>query len=158
MSTENEVEKRGPGRPLNKPAEESEMMQLIKAMGEQNKEQLIALAAELRKPTELEQKKLDEEKVSQLKRAEMAIAVARAQAEQDAITQSNCTHTRHDGVSCFIGQVNSDGYCIPFCTRCRLTTSPIKANDQERVNGIQLQQRGGVTRESLENWARQRAS
>lgn len=158
MSTENE-EKRGPGRPPNKPEPvESEMMQLVREMGRQNQEQLIALAAELRKPTELEQKKLDEEKASHLKRSENAVRAAQAQEQQMAILQANCTHTRNDGVTCFIGQVNSNGYCVPVCTRCGVQTSPIRATDQERINGIQLQQRGNVTRESLENWARQRAN
>lgn len=134
------------------------MMQLVREMGRQNQEQMLALAAELRKPTELEQKKLDEEKASQLKRVQMAIAVAKAQEDQDAITQAACTHTRTDGVTCFYGQVNSNGHCVPKCSRCGLQTSPIKATDQERINGIQLQQRGNVTRESLENWARARAN
>lgn len=134
------------------------MMQLVREMGRQNQEQLVALAAELRKPTEMEQKKLDEEKASQLKRSLNAIAAAKAQDAERSIRQANCTHTRKDGVTCFVGQVNSDGYCVPFCTRCECTTSPIRATDQERINGIQLQQRGNVTRESLENWARARAN
>lgn len=153
---ENE-EKRGPGRPPNKP-EESEAMQLIRELNKQNQENLLALAAEMRKPSELEQKKIDEEKASQLKRSLNAIAAAKASDEEKAIHQASCTHTRKDGVTRFMGQVNSNGYCVPFCSECRLTTSPIRATDQERINGIQLQQRGNVTRESLENWARQRAN
>lgn len=158
-------EKRGPGRPAK--AEKSEMAQLletvmeqnrllIEQMGRQNSESTMALAAELRKPTELEQKKLDEEKTALLKRAEMAVNAAKAKEQEDSRRQGSCAHEDGNGITCFNGQVASDGRWIVECSRCHLPAPKIKATDQERLNGIGLRSWKNVTFAGLQQLYNQR--
>ena len=145
------------GKPGRKPRQveaespkvDLEMVQmLIKQMQEGNRE----LAAELRKPTELEQKKLDDERESRIKRAQQSIAAAKQKERMDLALQAQCrseNHARPDGVTRFRAQVNSNGFFVPVCLKCHIELPPVKATPEEIQNGVMLGNYRGITEEAL---------
>lgn len=162
-------EKRGPGRPpkaeqVEQPSEMKELLAmvmeqnrlLIEQMGKQNTESTIALAAELRKPTEMEQKKLDEEKAKTLKQIEMSVNATKEKDIQDKRKRDGCPHEDGNGITCFNGQVTTGGRWAVFCNRCGTPCPPIKATDSERLNGIGLRTWKNVTLAGLDQLYRQR--
>jgi hypothetical protein len=150
-----------PGRKPKQPVEGVDLVALLSQLGENQKETLIALAAELRKPTEIEQKKLDEEKESIRKRTINAVAAAREGERITLVKQSNCNHMqgnngKTDGISTFGGQVNSNGYWVARCGKCFVQTLPIKATTQELQGGVNLRSWQNVSLEGLNRLAIQR--
>lgn len=137
------------------------LQQLTESQGKQNRETLLQLTESLRKPTELEQKKLDEEKESVRKRTINAVAAAKEGERITLVTQANCTHMqgnngRSDGITTFGGQVNSNGYWIARCQKCDMKSLPIKATTQELQGGVNLRTWQHVTLEGLNRLAIQR--
>lgn len=157
-------QKRGPGRPKAEQTDTEKILAmvmeqnrlLIEQMGKQNSDAAIALAAELRKPTELEQKKLDEEKSALVKRAEMAVNAAKAQEKVLKAKQSTCVHRDKNGITTFNGQVTSDGRWAYICSRCQLPAPRIKATDSERLNGVNIREWENVSYEGLQQLYNQR--
>lgn len=129
---------------------------LIEQMGKQNSDSTLALAAELRKPTEMEQKKLDEEHKSLRKRMEMAVNAAKQKERQDTAKQATCPHKDRNGITCFNGQVTSDGRWAVFCNRCGLNAPRIKATHEEQMSGINLRSWENMTFEGLQQLHKQR--
>ena len=128
--------------------------ELIAQMQAGNTETLRSLASELRKPTELEQKKLDDDKASQLRRAQMAISAAKMKERQDNALIAQCRsenggHANDNGGTRFRAQVNSNGYYVPLCMKCHLQLPPIKATAEEIQNGVMLGQYKTLTEDQL---------
>lgn len=156
------------GKPGRKPKQAVENVdlaallgQLLETQGEQTRETLLQLTESLRKPTELEQKKLDQEKESIRKRTINAVNAAKEGERIIAVTQANCTHMqgnngRSDGITTFGGQVNSNGYWVPMCHKCSITGLPVKATSQELQGGVNLRSWQHVTLEGLNRLAIQR--
>ncbi len=129
---------------------------LIEQMGKQNAESTLSLAAELRKPTDMEQKKLDDERLSLQKRALMAVQAAKQKDAQDNAKRAVCPHKDRNGITCFNGQVTSDGRWAVFCNRCGLPAPRIKATQEERMSGINIRSWENLTFEGLERLHKQR--
>lgn len=156
------------GKPGRKPKQGVENVdlaallgQLLETQGEQTRETLLQLTESLRKPTELEQKKLDEEKESIRKRTINAVNAAKEGERMTMVKQANCNHMqgnngKTDGITTFGGQVNSDGYFVARCAKCYITTLPIKATAGELQGGISLRSWQNVTYEGLNRLAIQR--
>lgn len=166
-----QIEPKVKGKPGRKPKVESSLDMttllstvmeqnrlLIEQMGKQNSDASIALAAELRKPTDTEQKKLDDERLALQKRAIMAVNAAKQKHQQDTAKQANCPHKDRNGITCFNGQVTSDGRWAVFCNRCGLNAPRIKATAEERMSGINLRSWENLSFEGLKQLAKQRES
>ena len=125
--------------------------ELIAQMQAGNTEQMRTLAAELRKPTDLEQKKIDDEVNQRVRRQAMAIKIAQQEEAMRFRRQNSCSHMNKDG-TLFRAQVNSDGTFTPMCIRCSTTTPPIKAAAGRQVVEMHMWQ--GVTVETLKNMAK----
>lgn len=151
------TEKRGPGRPKNAEKLEASpeliemLMSKITEMQAANAAQTLELVESLRKPTELEQKKLDEDKDKVIKQHAMSVKIAAQQERMKRNKEAACNHSNKDG-TLFRAQLNSDGYFIPICIRCQKQTSPIKAAAGRQA--IEMHQWNGVTPEALENMAK----
>lgn len=143
------------GKPGRKPkqVEGVDLAALVAQLGEQQKETLIELAAQLRKPTELEQRKLDQERDSIRKRAEMSVAAAKQHDLQQGAKQSRCPHADKNGITTFVSQVYGDGFWKPFCARCQLQLPAIKATHEEEMGGINLRTWENVTEAGLRQLA-----
>lgn len=128
---------------------------LIEQMGKQNSDATLALAESLRKPTDMEQKKLDDDRESLRKRAMMAVAAAK---ESDRIIkhkQATCPHKDRNGITCFNGQVSGGRWAV-LCNRCHLAAPKIKATHEESMSGINLRSWENVSYEGLEQLYKQR--
>jgi hypothetical protein len=149
-------DKKKKGRPAKVKAEPTVDMDLVKELILQmqagNTEQLKQLAAELRKPTDLEQKKLDDERAALIRRQQQSVTAAKQQAAIVAANQAACAaegHANERGGTRFRGQVNSNGYWIPVCMKCGLQGKPVKATSDEAASGVMLGQWKGINYESL---------
>lgn len=166
MSDEQEVEitvePKAKGKPGRKPkavaakiAESPELLEMLmerfKEMMQANADNTQQLAESLRKPTELEQKKLDEEKEQRIRRHQMSIKIAQQEEAMKARKEAACSHANKDG-HLWRAQVNSDGRFIPRCQRCGKTTSPIVAAAGRTA--VEMHLWAGVNVETLENMAK----
>ena len=119
----------------------SMLMAQFERMSQDSQGNMAKMALELRKPTELEQKKLDEEHNQLMKRASMSVEVARQkEARHESAMQAQCPHKDKLGDPTFWGQVNSDGRVQPFCSRCGLKTPSWKATPDQIANGVLIRQ------------------
>ena len=153
-------EKNPVGRPPNKKTVEASpelvemLMEKFQAMMQQNADNTLVLAETLRKPTELEQAKLDKEKEQLQKRAKMSIEAARQKEVADQRKISACRaegHKDKNGDTRFRAQINSNGYYVPLCQKCQIQTRPIKAAPGQTAVG--MHEWKGVTEETLNNMA-----
>jgi hypothetical protein len=116
------------------------LMAQFERMSKESQTNMATMALELRKPTVLEQKKLDEEHAQLMKRASMSVEVARQKEATEKAVQAQCPHKDKLGDPTFWGQVNSDGRVQPFCSRCGLKTDPWKATPDQISNGVLIRQ------------------
>ena len=149
-----QIEVKPKGKPGRKPKAEPSagMAELLQTVMEQNR----LLVAELRKPTDMEQKKLDDERLSLQKRAMMAVQAAKQKEAQDNAKRASCPHKDRNGITCFNGQVTSDGRWAVFCNRCGLPSPRIKATAEERMSGINIRSWENLTYEGLNQLYKQR--
>lgn len=118
----------------------SMLMAQFERMSQASQENVGRIALELRKPTEIEQRKLDEEHAQLVKRAAMSVEMARQQEATQGAVQAMCPHKDKLGDPTFWGQVNSDGHVQPFCSRCGLKTDRFKATPDQIANGVLIRQ------------------
>ncbi len=118
-------------------------------------EMMKAFAAELKKPTELEQKKIDDDRNRLLRQAAIRRNEAKIEEEARISTQRGCAHVKRDNSPAWGGQVNSDGYVRPMCTICRKIMPEIKAPVEWIANGVNMQDKEifpKLTEEMLLEW------
>ena len=94
------------------------------------------LIAEIKKPSELEQEKIDQERQLRERRRRESIALATLEMEQKALKQSNCNHTKPNGKPCIGGQIHSDGMVHMICLRCQKEFTPTKPDQGMLATGI----------------------
>lgn len=162
------VTKKKPGRKPKEataggPKVDNETLELLMAkfseMMQQQREGTLELAEALRKPTELEQKKLDEERVQRIKRQAMSVAAAKQKEASELALQALCRsegHANPNGGTRFRAQVNSDGYFVPVCMKCHIQLPRVKATAEEIQNGVMLGNYKGLTEDALRQLARYR--
>jgi Zn finger protein HypA/HybF involved in hydrogenase expression len=137
---------------------------IIAQMSESNREQMMAFAAELKKPTAMEQKKLDEEE-ARIKRAQTErLELSKAEVERKRLAALGCGHIRvHPGTGVvkhlWRAQVHTpagqEPYFVPTCQGCHTQTGKIPASMDMIRNGVNLDQYPGLTKEALDKWALQ---
>jgi hypothetical protein len=118
------------------------------------KDFMTHLISESKKPSELDQKKLDEEQrrrvISAKARADEAFRTAEEKRQQIAF----CKHRRPDDKHTFQGHVCSDGFIRGTCVRCPYEFGPIKATEDQMKEGggVNLHMVPDLTAAKLDAW------
>lgn len=140
-----------------------QVMQLIAQNNQQNQQAMMEAIKELKKPSEEDQRKLDEEKQRRMLRAENAVKQAKIAEQQKENIRKGCAHgTYHPGTGAFThqwrAQIHSPHgekpYFVPRCTQCGTTINGrIYATAEQLQNGVNLDQYKGIDYERLQKWA-----
>lgn len=162
--------KRGPGRPRKlteeaKLADPMEALKLILAqLGEQNREQMMEFAKELKKPSEREQRKLDEEDKRLARAQSERLELSKAEVSRKENNRLRCPHSRHNaatgqGKHMWRGQIHApegvQPYTVPTCQMCQTQVGRIPVTPHMMMNGVNLDQYPGLTYDALVKWAEQ---
>jgi protein-disulfide isomerase len=166
MSEENEIPeveikiKRKPGRkPGQKAAPKFEPAPPAPSL---SVEQMLMLVEQMKKPTVLEQSKLDKEEAQNAKMRRMRVEGAMREQQVKDWKAANCTHrsqgsNNQPGKHAFVAQVNADGYFRPICKICHTVFPAIKASNEQVTGGVNLDLRYDLTAEILIAWSRRAA-
>lgn len=137
-----------------------QMEQMFKTLSQLNQEQhamfmdgLKQFAADLRKPTDAEQVKLDKERADLERKLQARIKVAMAEEQSKAMLKKACNHAMPNGKHLWRAQVNQDGYFRPICLKCPTVLPPIKATMEQMKEGVDLEQYASIDMDMLEKWA-----
>lgn len=144
---------------------------LIGKMDENNQKNMMAAIAEIKKPTPLEQEKLDKENAKIKKMQESRLAQAMAEEKGRKMRMASCSHqTVHQGTGvvkhAWRAQVHTPHgekpYFIPTCqiSQCQIRDEKgelIKfyATPDMLTQGVNLDQYQGLDLERLKAWAKQ---
>lgn len=146
-----------PAEVLEQPTETVEltpqMAAFLREMQRGNLENTIALAQELKKPDAETQAKLDEEKRRRVANALQLAQQTREGEIELAERQKSCAHSKANGKTAFVGQINSDNCYQLWCPYCHYTSPRIKAQPWQITEGLNLQKMSGITIAMLEKWA-----
>lgn len=112
----------------------AEMQALLLAM----QGQTMAAIAEMKKPSIEEQEKIDARKGRELDAHRANMRALQAQEEAMRAQQAYCSHSKPNGKTSFVGQVNSDNCYRLFCPYCHYTSPPIHATPEQVANGLNL--------------------
>src|SRR5579859_6556502 len=150
MSDEMEVPAETPKRKGGRPRGS---VKKAEGMGfDQVKDLVTSVVAELKKPSELEQKKLDEEQRRRVVSAKARAEESRRTAEEKRQQIAACKHQRPDERHTFVGQVCSDGFIRGTCVRCPYEFGPIKATEEQIKSGVNLNLLPDLTAAKLDAW------
>src|SRR5258708_2162507 len=99
------------------------------------KDFLTAAISEMKKPTDIEQAKIDEDN---RRRTNLAMASAESAKREAAEIRGRiaaCQHRREDDKHTFHGHICSDGYIRGGCLRCEFEFGPVAATQAQRDAG-----------------------
>lgn len=152
--------KRGPGRPPKTEYEqESAPIEAVQAVASPEtispgmQEFLQTLVNQMKQPSVLEQKAIEEEAEERRKHAEMRVANAERQERAMKAQQAACGHINKKKQHTFVAQVHSDGYYRPICQICHKEFPKIKASTDQIAGGVNLHEYEGITERHLLSWA-----
>lgn len=159
QETREKLEAAGLVQPKEKPVSEPqqgmvftfEMLQKMLAEERQaNRELMLEMAKEIRKPLPHEQEKIDKEiaQLQEMRRRKIKETVEKERLERSI--QLSCPHIKHaEGVMkqehSWRGQVNNDDCCRPICIRCYKLLPPFKVSQENLKSGMALQNISGLT-------------
>lgn len=166
MSEELEVEvtpkpKRGP-KPKAVSGVSPEILEFLSSMNASNMAAIAEIIKESKKPSEMDQRKIDKEDTELKRKQQARMAEGKAQAEAREMRMKGCPHASvipATGVSkhCWRGQIHSPknerAYTVPMCTRCNSTTPKIYLTAEQLQNGINMDQIPGLNIERLLTWS-----
>ena len=141
-----------------------EVMRLIATMGEQQHTNMLAAIAELKKPSEREQKKIDAEELRLKQQQENRLKLAMAEEERKKNNAAGCSHaTFHPGTGvtrhAWRAQVHTPHkekpYFVPTCQICQTQLPKILATTDMLTGGVNLDQYLGIDADRLKKWAEQ---
>lgn len=118
--------------------EDAVPMSLLETILNKQHENMLEFAKEMRKPSELEQRKIDAENAKLMAKAESRRQAATAEMNLREMKRKNCSHSRTDGQHSWVGQVNADGFYRPMCQQCNIVLPAIKATSQQTTDGVNL--------------------
>lgn len=121
-------------------AEPKPEQQVLQMTAQQLQEALVAMAKEMKKPTEEEQRAIDEERMYRERRKAEMIQIAQEEEAQHARTQASCEHKKPNGQYAVGGQIYSNGHQIMRCLRCQKVLYDAAPAAASMANGL-----GGVT-------------
>jgi len=137
------------------------VMRIIAQMNADNQQNMLSAIAEMKKPTEREQKKLDAEELKLQQHQTSRIKLAQAEEDRKRMQASSCAHaTTHPGTGvtkhCWRAQVhtphNEKPYFVPTCTQCFTQLPHILATTEMLTQGVNLDQYAGLNIDVLRNW------
>lgn len=126
-------------------------------------EMMKVMATEMRKPTELEQRKLDKEDAFIKKQQLERIELTRVEIQRKEATKRGCAHA---SVNRATGQVrhawraqvctpsHTKPYFIPTCSQCFSQLPPVAATTDMLTGGVNLSDYEGMNMAVLEQWAK----
>jgi hypothetical protein len=127
--------------------------------------QMMDFAKELKKPSEREQRNLDEEDAKIARAQKERLEMGRAEVQRKEMNARSCGgHVRvHPGTGVtrhlWRAQVHApDGrqpYIMPTCQNCQTQVGPIPASMEMIRNGVSLENYPALTEEALRKWAEQ---
>lgn len=140
-----------------------DVLAILEMQNEQTLKNLMAFVKELKKPTEIEQAKLDADALKLKRQQTQRLELQKAEVIAKENRKKYCPHgTTHPGTHAFhpawVAQVNSDGFWRPTCQQCWTQLKPIKATQYELQNGVNLNLYRSLDVATLEKLAEQRAS
>lgn len=112
--------------------------------------QTMAAVAEMRKPSAEEQAKIDEAASRRVAIARSAAYAAKVEEEQRSTLQASCSHSKPNGATAFVAQVNSNGCYRAFCPYCHYTSPNIRVEDWQKTEGLNFHKMKNVTIAQLE--------
>lgn len=140
-----------------------EVFKIISQMNAQNQENLIAAIAELKKPSDREQKKIDEEEKRIVAHQKSRMQIAQAEEQRKENLKRGCPHsTYHPGTGvrkhAWRAQVhtpaNEKPFFQPICSQCLSLGPKILATSDQLQNGVNLDQYMDIDLSRLEAWAK----
>jgi hypothetical protein len=141
-----------------------DVFNLIGKMDENNQKNLMAAIAEMKKPTAVEQEKLDKEAAKVKNQQEMRLKLAKAESDRKIMNARACGHvTVHQGTGvvkhAWRAQVHTPHgekpFFVPTCQICWTQTPKILASPDMLTNGVNLDQYSQIDFDILKNWAKQ---
>lgn len=154
MSDElNDEVKRGPGRPPAPGIKMEDMLRVIAEMQQASDERMMKAIEAIRKPSELEQRKLDRELAQDKKRLDekKANAIAMVQAREQKM--KGCTHTTYHPLTkmanhTWRGQWHTPpgvrAYFVPTCTQCQTQLPKIYSMTGDVSHAVDLHEVANV--------------
>lgn len=122
---------------------EETLKSLIETIMKQANEQTLEAVREIKKPSEREQRKLDEElkieRQNRVRKVRETVEIERV----ERVKQFHCQHIKaaegvHERAHAFRGQVNNDNCCRPLCVRCFKSFPAFKVSDEQLKSGMNL--------------------
>lgn len=139
-----------------------QVFQLIAQMNEQNQSNLLSAIQEMKKPTALEQEKLDKEAAKVKQQQESRLKLAKAEEDRKLNAARFCSHaTTHPGTGvvkhAWRAQIHAPHgekpYFKPTCQICWTQLPKILATPDMLTNGVNLDQYTGLDVDRLKLWA-----
>ena len=137
---------------------------ILEQLTDSNRQQMMEFAKELKKPSDREQAKLDEEE-SRLKRAQRErLELGQAEEQRKKNQQNNCGHVRYHPLTGTGGHLwraqtytprGVAPYMVPICLGCNMEGPKIPATADMLREGVALHKYPGITLDALNKWAEQ---
>lgn len=152
---------------MNPPAETLTMAQVLQILAdrdEKNLEMMKTLAAEMRKPTEIEQKKLDKEEAIVARAQQERLEQGKAEVARQLANKIGCRHSSTNRATgqvkhAWRGQVSTPlgrkPFCSPVCSQCFTVLPAFAATSDMISGGVNLSDYETLNMETLEGWARE---
>lgn len=141
-----------------------QVFEIISKMNEQQMDNMMKFAAELRKPTEREQRKIDDEDRRLAVRQQERLKLAESEENRKKLMAAGCPHaTTHPGTGVtkhtWRAQVHAPHgekpYFVPTCQICWTQAPRILATPDMLTNGVNLDHYTGIDLDRLKKWAEQ---
>jgi hypothetical protein len=134
-------------------------------MNAQTQQNFMAAIEEMKKPSVLDQMKLDKEEEMIRRKNEGRVQAAKLEEERNAYLLEHCPHTMPSTIAglpgrhAWVAAVQSDGYVRPFCNVCKYGKNgelKFKATQYMLQNGVGLNNMQGINVDKLQTWAAQK--
>jgi hypothetical protein len=140
-----------------------DVMKLLQTQQEQNAKLMMEFAKELKKPSDREQKELDEKDARIRQRQEAGIKLGKAEEQRRIMQRTNCNHatthpgtgvTKHAWRSCGVQTpAGLDPSFTPICQQCQTTLPKIRATTEMVSQGVNLDMYAAIDMPTLLRWS-----
>lgn len=118
------------------------------------------MAQEMKKPSDEDQQKKDEDKARLMQNQQNSIAEAKAHDQQKKANEDACSHMKghpYQGKTRIVAPFHSDGLFHPICQQCHKEFKPFPAGNQTIPVGASFDDYAGVTPKLIESWGERHA-
>lgn len=138
------------------------IFELIAQMDANNQKNILLAIQEMKKPTEREQKEMDEKDKKIRQHQEARVKLAQSEEERKRLQALSCPHsTTHPGTGVtkhtWRAQVHTPDkekpYFVPTCMKCLTQLPKILASTEMLTQGVNLDQYAGLDIQALRGWA-----